>query len=468
MASTKMKQNNKSVLDTKGSRYELREEISRGGQGVVYRTDLPQILIKGFTSKDEQARRRWRSHIEWLVRQDLGNLKLARPLVLLAEPRAGYVMELMDGLISLQTLLDSFVAAEEPARDYLAQGGLRRRIRILSQLARTLNQLHSRGMLYGDLSPTNIFVSDDPAYAETWLIDCDNISLETHCGLSLHTQDYGAPEVVRGEAPLSSLTDCWSFGVIAYQLLTHNHPLKGDLVNDGQPEEEEAALRGEHVWINDSHSLDNVCSANLPMQLIEHSKLPDLFRRCFELGRLTATDRPGMSEWLEALTEVDEHIIECTSCRGSTVMPRDKGCMKEMVCFFCDEPADPRLVLFEELIFLPQDYKDEKHPELPSNWIDTGRCVCMQPGGSHELKRLMPSFSYDLRPSDHVRLEYLEKGLGIHALPDGELHLQRGSSIKKLERYQGLKEALRGKHDELFQLHIGSLEQSHVVWQFRW
>ncbi|MEZ1376640.1 lipopolysaccharide kinase InaA family protein, partial [Enterobacter hormaechei] len=84
-------------------------------------------------------------------------------------------MELMDGLVPLQSLLDSFINAEDEASaDYLRQGGLRRRIRILSQLARTLNQLHARGMLYGDLSPSNIFVSDDTAHAETWLIDCDN------------------------------------------------------------------------------------------------------------------------------------------------------------------------------------------------------------------------------------------------------------------------------------------------------
>ena len=165
-------QKQRMVQDSKGSVYELTSELSSGGQGVVYRTQYPQALIKGFTNKDEQARRRWREHIEWLTRQDLADLKLARPLVLLAEPRCGYVMELMDGLVPLQGLLGSFANAEEEApEDYLRQGGLRRRIRILGQMARTLNQLHGRGMLYGDLSPNNIFVSDDSAHAETWLID---------------------------------------------------------------------------------------------------------------------------------------------------------------------------------------------------------------------------------------------------------------------------------------------------------
>ena len=270
MSAQKNSKTVRTVQDSKGAVYELRSELSRGGQGVVYHTQYPQVLVKGLISKDEKLRQRWRQRLAWLVRQDLADLKIARPLVLLAEPRCGYVMELMDGLVPLQSLLESYVAAgEDFLADYQRQGGLRRRIRILCQLARTLNQLHARGMLYGDLSPSNIFVSDDPAYAETWLIDCDNISLEAHSSLTMYTADYGAPEVVRGDGLLSSLTDAWSFAVIAYQLLTHNHPFKGEQVSDGEPEEEDAALRGERPWICDGQDDANACFINLPIQLIE-------------------------------------------------------------------------------------------------------------------------------------------------------------------------------------------------------
>lgn len=455
------------VQDTKGSIYELREELSRGGQGIVYRTQYPQALIKGFTKKDEQARQRWHRHIAWLIRQDLSDLKLARPLALLAEPRFGYVMELMDGLVSLQSLLDSFInAEEEAASNYLQQGGLRRRIRILSQLARTLNQLHARGMLYGDLSPSNIFVSDDPAHAETWLIDCDNISLEAHSGLTLHTADYGAPEVVRGDALLSSLTDSWSFAVIAYQLLTHNHPFKGELVSDGEPEEEEAALRGEHSWINDAQDDSNPCFANLPIQLIEHSRLPALFSRCFEQGRHSSGDRPSMAEWLEALTEIDERLFDCAGCGGSTLLPVELSSITGTSCFFCDDAADSRLVLFEEFIAQVED--EQSQPDAPGSLMATGRKVWLQPGDTLELKRLMPTFSYDRWPADHIRIEYTDQGLGIHPLPQSKLHLQRGTAKKPLERYQGLRESLRGQHEDPYQIHVGELEESHVIWQFRW
>ncbi|MBX9756544.1 MAG: protein kinase [Pseudomonadaceae bacterium] len=477
MTATTKAQSKRSVQDTKGSVYELRGELSRGGQGIVYRTQYPQVLIKGFTNKDVQTRQRWNQHIAWLIRQDLTELKLARPLAQLAEPRSGYVMELMDGLVSLQSLFDSFVNAEgEAAADYLRQGGLRRRIRILSQLARTLNQLHSRGMLYGDLSPSNIFVSDDPDHAETWLIDCDNISLESHSGLTVHTADYGAPEVARGDALLSSLTDIWSFAIIAYQLLTHNHPFKGELVSDGEPEEEEAALRGEHPWINDTQDDANQCFANLPIQLLEHSKLPALFSRCFEPGLHNPLGRPSMAEWLEALAEIDERIYCCSGCGGTTVLSAELDSVDEASCFFCDEPADSRLVLFEEFISLPAEAEDSS--DTAGETFATGRKVWLQPGAELELKRLMPTFSYDRWPADHIRVEYTEKGLVIHPLSKGKLNLQRGGAKKPLERQQGLAESLRGQHEDPYLIHVGAPEKSslgtaelgksYVIWQFRW
>lgn len=467
MTATTTKKPQRIVKDTKGSSYQLRQEISRGGQGIVYRTDHPQVLVKGFTNKDHAAATRWREHIEWLIRQDFSDLKLARPLILLQPPRNGYVMELMDGLISLESVFESFVeAGDEAPADYIKQGGLRRRIRILCQLARTLNQLHARGFLYGDLSPANIFVSDDPEHAETWLIDCDNISLESHCGLSLHTADYGAPEVVRGDSLLSSLTDCWSFAVIAYQLLTHNHPLKGDLVNDGEPEEEEAALRGELAWINDQDDCDNDCTANLPIQLIEHSKLPELFNHCFSVGKSSPVERPSIAEWLEALTEIDERLVLCKECGAHSLLPSDYGEDSEGECFFCEAPLDEQLVLFEEYI-APAQEGDADAPNT-DDCIATGRKVVLQPGETCELKRLMPSYSYDRWPEDHLKVEYTEHGLRIHPLTGGELHVQRRKTVKPLVRIQGLKENLRNKNSPPFWVHIGDMNEQHIAWKFRW
>ena len=461
--------------DIHGGKYPLKSELASGGQGVVYTTELPQTLIKGFTNKDESVKKRWRAHIEWLIRQDLQDLKLARPLVLLKEPRMGYAMELMEGLIPLKDLFDSFIKAsddiseEDPAphiQDYLDQGGLKRRIGILCQLARTLNQLHSRGMLYGDISPDNIFVSNDVDHTETWLIDCDNISFESHSGLAVHTPEYGAPELVRGEAMLSSLTDCWSFAVVAYQLLTHNHPLKGNLVNDGEPEIEDEAFRGEHPWINDPDNFDNESFINLPIQLLENSNLPALFQQTFGLGMHSPIERPTMAQWLEALTEIDEHLYICSECGGQTLLAfEDLG--DELCCFFCEKAVSEDLVIFEEFIQLSGEEESNKFADVSMSCVPTGRKVCIQPGGRKELKRLLPSFSYDKVPSDHIQLEYDDEKLVV--TPVEPLHISRGDdNIKQFKKKVSLKNSRKGIDSEPYCIHLGNPNETHVIWQFGW
>ena len=126
------KPNKEPVFDVAGHKYELVEELSRGGQGIVYKTNHQNILLKGFihNKKNEDEREKaekWEQHIQWLINQDLNNLQLARPLIL-ANKRKAYFMKLMDGLIPLDSLLKSFIDAadkDEHIEDYLNKGGLK-------------------------------------------------------------------------------------------------------------------------------------------------------------------------------------------------------------------------------------------------------------------------------------------------------------------------------------------------------
>ncbi|MFP3443101.1 protein kinase, partial [Pantoea sp. SIMBA_133] len=72
-------------------------------------------------------------------------------------------------------------------------------------------------------------------------------------------------------------------------------------------------------------------------------------------------------------------------------------------CFFCPATIDENLVLFEEFIVPPQE--NEVVPEA-DDWVSTGRKIVLQPGDKRELKRLMPTFSYDRWPEDHLQVEY--------------------------------------------------------------
>jgi len=444
------------VMDISGHTYVLTEKLGKGGQGVVWKTDNPKVLVKGFTAKDQTQRERWLEQIAWLMRQDLAVLNIARPLALLRAPRAGYVLELMDGLIPLTRLLESF--AVDGVDGYLLRGGLARRVQLLMKLASTLSLLHSRGMAFGDLSPDNIYVSAETEHAELWLIDCDNISFESQPCRALYTPDYGAPELVRGQADFSTLTDIWSFAVIAYQLLTGNHPFKGDMVSSGEPALEEQALRGDLPWIDHSEDRSNATECGIALGTVATGKLTQLFALCFEQGLTEPTERPSMAYWLEALHQVNERVVHCQACTSSYLFNR------ECSCSFCGTALAENFVLFNEYHFIPLDQLDSKDK---GSLDKTGRFAVLQPDCKLVLRANIPSQWYSESSPPLLQLEISDDGLWIEPL-QSKVAIQRESKINQVPRRMKLNAELRGASNAEFLLHVGDLAKPHLLWRFKW
>lgn len=444
------------VMDISGHTYVLTEKLGKGGQGVVWKTDNPKVLVKGFTAKDQTQRERWLEQIAWLMRQDLAVLNIARPLALLRAPRAGYVLELMDGLIPLTRLLESF--AVDGVDGYLLRGGLARRVQLLMKLASTLSLLHSRGMAFGDLSPDNIYVSAETEHAELWLIDCDNISFESQPCRALYTPDYGAPELVRGQADFSTLTDIWSFAVIAYQLLTGNHPFKGDMVSSGEPALEEQALRGDLPWIDHSEDRSNATECGIALGTVATGKLTQLFALCFEQGLTEPTERPSMAYWLEALHQVNERVVHCQACTSSYLFNR------ECSCSFCGTALAENFVLFNEYHFIPPDQLDSKDK---GSLDKTGRFAVLQPDCKLVLRANIPSQWYSESSPPLLQLEISDDGLWIEPL-QSKVAIQRESKINQVPRRMKLNAELRGASNAEFLLHVGDLAKPHLLWRFKW
>ncbi len=225
---------NRTVVDQHGQTYELTGRVGEGGQGIVCTTNYPNVLVKVARANTNEKRASWAGKIRALMRQPLEGLPIAHPLALITQPQLGYVMELMDGLAPMADLMQTAADAlmsDDGLSGYVTTGGLLRRLKILARLARILAELHGRGLAYGDLSPANVFTSQSLEYAEVWLIDADNVASQSRDGQQgVFTPDYGAPEIMRGESGINTLTDSWSFAVLAYRFLTLAHPLKGDAV----------------------------------------------------------------------------------------------------------------------------------------------------------------------------------------------------------------------------------------------
>jgi len=359
------KSSKKIVYDSQGNQYELTGKIGEGGQGMVCSTDRAGTLVKIINSKDKGKIDRAIKKIAWIGQQNIGDLNMALPKIAITRPKHGYVMELMDGLISLQHVLDqSFndFQDNDSLEQYLQTGGVARRTKLLLEIATTLCELHSRGYAYGDLSPANIFVSESANHSQVWFIDCDNICFNEREGATqLYTPGYGAPEVVRNEQNVNSLTDAWSFAVIAFELLTHQHPFKGLQVEDGEPEiAEQQALEGEFPWVYDAQDDSNESAGGIPLSVVCNTDMAELFTQCFEDGKTNPLKRPSLSQWRAVLQQAVDQTLDCQHCRQQFFYQQEES---DQTCSFCDEyAASDSFIKFEQVLVEQEEGDAQFHP----------------------------------------------------------------------------------------------------------
>lgn len=314
------------VTDRRGARYALDGLIGEGAQGRVFAiAGHPLLAVKLVADRNPEALRHQFAFVRHLP---LRELRVARPLELLQEPHLGYVMERLEGKASLRTTMYWRNNGSRPAAQYIASGGLAHRYRLLADLAALLETLHNHGLAYGDLSPDNVFVPLDLSRCDTHLIDADNLRRHTAHGRSVYTPRYGAPEVVRGEAGVSTLTDAHAFAVLAFEVLCYLHPLIGALVEDGEPELEEQALQGELPWID--HPTDDRNRPGdrqgIPREFVLTDALRELFALTFEQGLRDPRARPGIGEWRRALEQAAALVIECPHCDRSALFEGRAWC----------------------------------------------------------------------------------------------------------------------------------------------
>ena len=457
------------VVDDKGGVYELGKRIAEGGQGIVCPTQDPRFLVKvSRHPADDPRTEAWSRQIAAVQRMPIeeNDLPIAMPKALIVKPRAGYVMELMDGLVPLEQLLTQAQQAfldGEGLSGYLASGGLRRRLRLLARLARVMARLHGLGIAHGDLSPKNVFVSESHEHAEVWLIDCDNLTYAVRdSSLQLYTPDYGAPELLCGERGISTYTDIWSFAVVAFQLLTVLHPFKsGDLV-DQDSEREEPALRGELPWVDHPEDESNRASLGIPRELVCTPVLRDLFDRCFRLGVLDAGERPVMAEWAEAFEAAVAVQVLCNmdhgGCGSTFLWNRD------LCCPFCDtaQPAGSVLRLVHSVFAAPDevgDLVDSKNRQIVTGHFQT---VASEPVA---LRSAPPGTACYADGELVLSLQIVADDLVIQVEHGRQVYLSLAGSTKLLPLRGRVPLPRRGLG---MVLHFGSDDQTHDVWRFKW
>ncbi len=315
------------VTDETGAVHTLSRCVGKGGQGEVWLAQGGRRIVKLLTSgRDSEVLRR---QLAFIRRLDLTGLHVARPIALLRPPHVGYVAEFLDDMVPIASLIKA--PNSGLVQWHIDTGGLRRRLRLLAHAGEALSGLHSRGVIYADVSHNNIFVSEPIEATEAWLIDLDNLSHESAPDTAIYTPFYGAPEIVSGSHGCTSLSDAWAFAVLVWQTLTLTHPFVGDMVNDGEPELEDEAVAGRLPWVGHSTDDQNLCTSGLPSDLVVGVSLQSLARRTFEDGLTMRPKRPSVSQWVQRLHSAADQTLRCPGCKG-TYFPT------ALECPWCEEP----------------------------------------------------------------------------------------------------------------------------------
>lgn len=322
------------IGESSGAEYYIEKEIGHGGQGRVFSIKGGKYAFKLIGKKDSKNAQNLKQKLSYLKTRPINELPISIPLEQVKGKALGYIMEMATDMTPIEDLIkpnDAFVTW------WKKTGGLKRRLTLLKKIAQVISNLHSKGLVYGDFSLSNIFISKDANYSEIFFIDADNITHESKVGTAVYTLGYAAPEIMQSKTQNASSgydtsTDNYSFAIIAYQLLTLNHPFIGDFVNNGEPELEEQAYFGKIPWVNHSEDDINKANSGIPTELTISREMMKAFQQTFELGIKSINKRTSINKWIEILTNSQNMLLYCQNknCNNSFFYK------KELTCPYCE------------------------------------------------------------------------------------------------------------------------------------
>jgi eukaryotic-like serine/threonine-protein kinase len=217
-----------------GGKYTIVNLLGEGGMGCVYTAEQQlgatrrKVAVKTLhmhLSRDEKVRARFEREVSTIASLEHPNTIQVFDFGTTEDGVLYIVMELAVG----RNLGDAI--AQEGAFETA------RSVKILQQIAGSLQEAHARGVVHRDLKPDNIMLCDragqrdfvkvlDFGIAKTQTSDVDARKL-TLQGTVLGTPPYMSPEQFVGDN-LDGRSDVYSLGIIAYELATGTLPFVAD------------------------------------------------------------------------------------------------------------------------------------------------------------------------------------------------------------------------------------------------
>jgi TolB-like protein/predicted Ser/Thr protein kinase len=204
-------------------RYEIIEELGKGGMGKVYRVEDTKIneevalkLIKPEIASDPKTIERFRNELK--TARKIRHKNICGMYDLGGEKETYYItMEYVPG-----EDLKSFMTRSK-------QLSIPTAISIVRQVCEGLSEAHRLGVVHRDLKPNNIMI-DKGGNARIMDFGIARSLKEkgiTAAGMMIGTPEYMSPEQVEGK-DVDQRSDIYSMGIILYEMLTGKVPFEGD------------------------------------------------------------------------------------------------------------------------------------------------------------------------------------------------------------------------------------------------
>ena len=320
--------------------------LGEGGQGVVHEAAMGSApcVVKWYRPNQPADLRR---AIARLAERERPHPAFVWPIDLVVSdeiPGFGYVMPRLEpGFGSFAQLLAR--PQQPPFRVIITIG---------RQLVSAFEALPASGLCYRDINFGNLLV--DPDRPQVAIIDNDNVGLDNGEAFVWGTLRFMAPEVVRREAPPSTLTDLHSLAVFLFYLFMHGHPLEGMATDASyswaaEDHQSESRLAMRHfgqqpVFVFDPHDRSNrprPADRMVTWWPIYPRFFRDLFEQAFTAGLSPGLGRVTEGLWRRGLVRLADCVSECACTASVFYDPDDAG----LRCWNCGQipPRPPLLQL---------------------------------------------------------------------------------------------------------------------------
>ena len=302
----------------------LGKQLGRGGEGAVYLVNgLPDMVAKVYLKPPGQAKN---DKLKSMARNaDPTLLRVAAwPVDLLMDHSSlvrGFLMPKASAREDLHELYNP-----KSRRRAFPKADFRFVVRVAANLTRAFAQVHARGNVIGDVNHGNALVGVD---GTVLLIDCD--SFQVRDSGRVFTCDVGvplftAPELAgQGFRGLRRTTNHDAFGLavaIFHLLYLGRHPFAGKFA-EGEMSIERAIAESRFAYGANAGLHGMTAPPGTLLLGAFGPEVAQLFERAFARSGLVA--RPTAVEWVEALKQLEDQLVECPS-NGAHHYPRGQYC----------------------------------------------------------------------------------------------------------------------------------------------